>query len=1214
MEQKEEQGRRVSDNPEAMRSRSSSLENISEVNFSHMQAQTEQRESMCDVPSTSFRESGRLCHREPSNNTSTVQHKQKINCCNQVHKKNSKLTEQTSTPSLGNSKDLSHDDLLLLLSILEGEIQARDEVITVLRAEKIDIALLEAHYGFVTPPKVLQALQRDNISKGHGCREDIYEKPIAELDKLVEKQKETYRRMLEQLLLVEQAHKQALYRLEDEKRNHSEYMKKSDEFTNLLEQERERLKLISDQEKTYQEQREEENNRKVTNLKDELTKLKSFALLVIDEQQCVTEQLAQQTAKVKEQQAAAREAQEELNSAQTKAQKLKSKVQHLEAQLHDQAVQFHQEQEAMNTKLTDEKKQNRHLHQKLSTLCQQLEELEQSNKVLRRAEEELQELRDKNSKRQSGNFSLVSELEELRKRVLEMEGKDEELINVENLCRDLKRKLERESIQKCSLTAELDKLNYRIMELENLDVALGKSKQECSSLRCNLENEKTVTKLMSNELDNLRIRIKELEDAEGLLEKNEWTLKEDLTKLKTLTVMLFDERKTMAEKLKQLENKVQNSTDKLQAEQDKVTVVTEKLIEESKKALKIKVEMEEKMCIATKERDDFQTKLKTEEEKNNALQSKISMMKKKLQSLEAVEREFLRDKAKQDHRKGPIQNGFQQEDNKVQILTQEIEWLRKKLKEMNVDENDLKTHTEFEKLEKRYANEKSLTEELEMTRQELSKYQLIEKENLNQEDILYKQLKEEEIKSSHLTKEVEALKEKIHNYMGTEESICHMKTEYATLQRKLTQQEVRNKELAREKESLTRELERYRRFSKSLRPGMIGRRFSDLQVSTKEVQTEPTDSHTTTSKSLIERAVVNEKMHESNQQYQPNCNKINPAKYSPSLKNSNNQNNNVAQIRNPILKNKEKQQLINCNMQNTQNGTQQEDVFLNPSQHLHIEVTPVCSQNTATLEITSPTKENNPSFTTTAVIPTSVCTTKQEITIVQNVPVSTQKNTSPSNENSSIPEQSISPLSMPYLQTVIPEFTTLLTPDCSVSPTDISTITTGISDRAPETKIKAGDNEFCVTSQRQNNWQIHRYNSSSQSVISNEDNKIHIHFGIPYLQNINANAEAPNSCYSQRTSALSSGTPAKVNSKIASSIRIKPASTSITQPSQISVPAEAFQQSGPTRIPKPKTCSTPTGTNSRAALIQSKGTAQVPPKLGKNLCNDLNTENLITKS
>jgi hypothetical protein len=60
--------------------------------------------------------------------------------------------------------------------------QARDEVITVLKAEKIDLALLEAQYGFVTPQKVLQALQRDTVqSKAEAFQEDIYERPMAEV-------------------------------------------------------------------------------------------------------------------------------------------------------------------------------------------------------------------------------------------------------------------------------------------------------------------------------------------------------------------------------------------------------------------------------------------------------------------------------------------------------------------------------------------------------------------------------------------------------------------------------------------------------------------------------------------------------------------------------------------------------------------------------------------------------------------------------------------------------------------------------------------------------------------------------------------------------------------------------------------------------------------------------------------------------------------------
>lgn len=60
--------------------------------------------------------------------------------------------------------------------------QARDEVITVLKADKLDVALLEAKYGFVTPQKVLQALQRDAIQgKADVFQEDIYEKPMEEV-------------------------------------------------------------------------------------------------------------------------------------------------------------------------------------------------------------------------------------------------------------------------------------------------------------------------------------------------------------------------------------------------------------------------------------------------------------------------------------------------------------------------------------------------------------------------------------------------------------------------------------------------------------------------------------------------------------------------------------------------------------------------------------------------------------------------------------------------------------------------------------------------------------------------------------------------------------------------------------------------------------------------------------------------------------------------
>ncbi|XP_061633205.1 filamin A-interacting protein 1-like isoform X1 [Phyllopteryx taeniolatus] len=1149
-----------------MRSRSSSLEDVTKVKL--------------DKEGPSGRPERRSRHREPPDDTGTVQRNHNTN--------------KNGGSGATKARDLSRDDLVFLLSLLEGELQARDEVITVLKAEKIDLALLEAKYGFVTPPKVLQALQRDAIQgKADGLQEDIYERPMVELDKLVEKQRETYRRMLEQLLMVEQAHKQALYKMADEKRNHSDFMRKSDDFTNLLEQERERLKLLINQEKAHQERKDQENNKKVTSLKEELTKVKSFALMVVDEQQRLKEQLSQQTAKVQQLSTNTSQVQEQLSLANTNLQEEEQKVCCLEAELRDCISRHHQEQEAMMAKLTSEDAQNWQLRQKLSTLSRQLDELEDTNKTLRRAEEELQELRDKISRGECGNSSFMSELEELRKRVLEMEGKDEELIRMEDHCRDLNNKLEKEASQSYSLKAEVDKLNQRIMDLEKLEDAFSESKQECNSLKNNLEREKTVSKALSGELEALKVQVKDLECAEGHLEKTEVTLKEDLAKLKTLTVMLVDERKAMAEKLKQMENKVQNSTGKLQAEQDKVTSVTEKLIEESKKALRSKAELEVKMCDAKRERDDLKAKLRDEEEKNIDLQSKINMMKKRLQSLETIERDYLRSKVKEEHVKTPIANRFQQEDNKVKDLTQEVERLRQKLKDMRVVEGDLLKTEALESLEKRFTNEqekaKALMKELEISRKELSTYQLAEKNESNQEHVLFKRLKEEETRSSHLAQEVVALKEKIHEYMGQEDSLCCMKTDYTTLRRKLTQQEVRNKELAREMETLTRELERYRRFSKSLRPGMNGRRFSDLHLSTKEVQTEPHDLVTALP---LGHVMLNGKLCDQSE-----------SKCGPSLVNNiNNLNNNMRRVQ--CAKSNEGPRQLNGKLQPRPNANhgQAGDVVLthSPGQPLQIKVTPEHGHNMATLEITSPTTENTQSFTSTAIIPTSGGMPKQRITIIQNTAISPTAKCrgSPITDRSCSPDRILSPLTMAtYSRALTPDSCSSLTPDRPMSPIQIVSVTTGTPDRnvsVDPVEVAGGHAIFRVTPEHQNGWQVQRSNSSGPNVITTEDNKIHIHLGSPFIQSVSSPA-----LQEQRVTNDSIATP-KNKSKVTSSIMIKPTATQTQRPSQITIPQESFRRPGPTRIPKPKGYASVKGTSGNGVLQIGSQSLHTPLSSGKD--------------
>ncbi|KAJ8353145.1 hypothetical protein SKAU_G00207120 [Synaphobranchus kaupii] len=137
--------------------------------------------------------------------------------------------------------DLSRKELLRFLGIMEGEVQAREDIIHMLKSDRTHTDALEAHYGSAVPEKALRALHRDSLlihSQSFG--DDVYEMPMVELDRLEEKHRETYRRMLEQLLLAEKCHRRTVHELDSEKRKHTDYMNKSDDFTNLLEQERER--------------------------------------------------------------------------------------------------------------------------------------------------------------------------------------------------------------------------------------------------------------------------------------------------------------------------------------------------------------------------------------------------------------------------------------------------------------------------------------------------------------------------------------------------------------------------------------------------------------------------------------------------------------------------------------------------------------------------------------------------------------------------------------------------------------------------------------------------------------------------------------------------------------------------------------------------------------------------------------------------------------
>ncbi|XP_059211696.1 filamin-A-interacting protein 1 [Centropristis striata] len=1072
--------------------------------------------------------------------------------------------KKSQKPAESRKMDLSKADLLHLLGVMEGEVQAREDIISLLKTDRTRPETLEAHYGSAVPTKPLQALQRDNLlAVSSSSSQDVYEKPMAELDRLEDKQKETYRRMLEQLLLAEKCHRRTVMELDNEKLKHSDFMNKSDDFTNLLEQDRERLKRLLEQEKAYQARKDKDHSRRLEKVRAELVKLKSFALMLVDERQLHIEQIDQQSQKVQDLTQKLQEKEQRLAAVSDAAKEDGQKLLKLEAELEHKAAKFSQEHEEMMAKIANEESQSRQLRLKLAGLSHKIEELEESNKLLQKSEEDLQELREKISKGECGNSTLMTELENLRKRVLEMEGKDEEITKTETQCRELRKKLQGEENHGKELRLEVDKLQKRMVELEKLEGAFSRSKTECAQLHTNLEKEKRVVKDLAGELETVKTRMKELEGSESKFEKAEMVLKDDLMKLKSFTVILVDERKNMAERLKQEEQKSDDLSKMFKAEQSKVTEVTEKLIEESKKLLKFKSEMEFKVSTLIEEKDELKSKLASEEEKCQELNTKLGGMKVRMDGLEEMERKL-------------SNNRNQDEDNKVKELAMEIERLKSRLKQLEVVEGDLmKTEDEYDLLEKKFRREQdkanTLSKQLEELKGHIARNKAIEKgEVTSPEAELRVRCKMEEARTRELQVDVQALKEKIHELMNKEDQLSQLQVDYSVLQQRFLQEEERKMSMSQDFANLTRELEATRRYSRALRPSTDGKRMVNVPVTSTAVQTEATED-TDTAAGFIRKSVLEENHLMSNLRQRGLKKPAVLERYPPASAELGAKKSWI-----PWMKKKEAITLTQSTPDRNGRASMQHlaPEVARPGQPLHIRVTPDHENSTATLEITSPRAEDF--FSSTTIIPT-LGLQKPRITIVP------KPTTVTSRSKTCDLDRAKSPVTITTISRAkSPEKPNgCCGSDGLRSPVSIITVsTTPVAEvcAAPEPHdAPAARTVIKVAPEKQPAGAVpYRKFNGNANIITTEDNKIHIHLGSQFKRPA---AEVLTLRSSESSREISTGTvlrsprqPAAAGkSKMTSSITITPVTSASSRPTQ-SVPGADVQsaRSAATRIPMSK--------------------------------------------
>ncbi|KAM9786921.1 leucine zipper protein 1 isoform 1-T2 [Syngnathus typhle] len=298
---------------------------------------------------------------------------------------------------------------------------------------------------------------------------------------------------------------------------------------------------------------------------------------------------------------------------------------------------------------------HRHLRHKLQSLSRRLDELEEATNKLQKSEDELLDIQDKIIQAEGSNSSLLADVESLRKRLLKIQGKDEEVRKAEDLCRTVREKLEEEENLTMELKAEIEHLQRRMAELEKLEEAFGKSKSDCSQLCLSLNEEKNLTKKLSTELETLKARLKEMEGSEVKLDKAEQTLAAELDKVKGFCQTFENEHKRIREKQKEDEKIILKLTEKL-----------ERL----------------GMSVDPGCTDFIRSRIEEELSSTGIHTSNLTGRKKSLDYNIGLLN-------KSENQKNLA--GSPEEDNKVKELSQEVERLKNRLKQLEIVENDLKS-------------------------------------------------------------------------------------------------------------------------------------------------------------------------------------------------------------------------------------------------------------------------------------------------------------------------------------------------------------------------------------------------------------------------------------------------------------------------------------------------------------------------------------------
>ncbi|XP_052860446.1 CTTNBP2 N-terminal-like protein [Anopheles cruzii] len=287
--------------------------------------------------------------------------------------------KQTSDTLKRNPKiDFSKADLLKLLSYLEGELQARDVVIAVLKTEKIKHLLTAPRYSKVanlndphaalfrdqlaasgniaSRQSSIQAAQSEHEMRLMNDQRSGVREQMDSLATLVMQQRQAQAKMIEALKDAEERHKRVVQELYDERRKHEHTTAQGDDITYGLEIERSRLRQELDHEREQHKVVEIELQKIQEQFEAEKNRQKQIVLLLLAERKKIIIKYIEERKRSEDLAQILSEEKQRVDTIAEGLEEESKKSLRMEAELEKQAQQFKIERKLLHQSLAKEEK------------------------------------------------------------------------------------------------------------------------------------------------------------------------------------------------------------------------------------------------------------------------------------------------------------------------------------------------------------------------------------------------------------------------------------------------------------------------------------------------------------------------------------------------------------------------------------------------------------------------------------------------------------------------------------------------------------------------------------------------------------------------------------------------------------------------------------------------------------------------------------------